>query len=183
SVAAPAPRPAPAPGTAVIRAVLFDAVGTLIHLREPVGETYARIARAHGIAVAAAPLTSTFPRVLCAMPPMVFPGLDGDALRTAERGWWTTVVERVFAAAGGPSSGEPFEHCFAALYAHFAGADAWRPADGAAAGLEALRGRGLRTGMVSNFARRLPRILDAFGLAPLLDVVVLPADAGAAKPD
>ena len=28
-----------------LRAVLLDAAGTLIHLREPVGESYARIAR------------------------------------------------------------------------------------------------------------------------------------------
>jgi HAD superfamily hydrolase (TIGR01509 family) len=37
--------------------------------------------------------------------------------------------------------------------------------------------------MVSNFDHRLPAVLEALGLAPLLDVVVLPADAGAAKPD
>jgi len=167
----------------VIRAVLFDAVGTLIHLREPVGETYARIAHAHGIAVAAAPLTNAFPDVLRAMPPMVFAARDGAALRQAERSWWRMVVTRVFAAADGPSNGDEFERSFAALFEHFATADAWRTADGAAAVLDALRRRRLRTGMVSNFDHRLLSILDTLGLAPLLDVVVLPADAGAAKPD
>jgi putative hydrolase of the HAD superfamily len=167
----------------VIRAVLFDAVGTLIQLREPVGETYARVAHAHGLAVHSAALTNAFSRALRTMPPMVFAGLDGDALRAAEREWWHAVVARVFAAAGGPSSGEQFERCFAALFAHFATADAWRATEGAAAVLAAIRARGLRTGMVSNFDYRLSRILDALGLAPLLEVVVLPADAGAAKPD
>jgi putative hydrolase of the HAD superfamily len=37
--------------------------------------------------------------------------------------------------------------------------------------------------MVSNFDHRLPAVLAELALAPLLDTVVLPADAGAAKPD
>jgi putative hydrolase of the HAD superfamily len=36
--------------------------------------------------------------------------------------------------------------------------------------------------VVSNFDRRLLAILDGLGLAELLDVIVLPSDAGAAKP-
>jgi putative hydrolase of the HAD superfamily len=167
----------------VIRAVLFDAVGTLIHLREPVGDTYARIAGTCGIRVEARALTAAFPGVLRAMPPMAFPGLRGDALRDAERGWWHRVVERVFAAAVVDPGGAQFERCFDALFAHFAGARGWRVADGAAELLAALRARGMRPGMISNFDHRLPAILDALGLAPLLDVVVLPGDAGAAKPD
>jgi putative hydrolase of the HAD superfamily len=76
-----------------------------------------------------------------------------------------------------------FEHCFDRLFDHFAGAGAWRCAPGAAAALGALRERGLRTGMVSNFDHRLRPLLSELGLAPLLEVVVLPADAGVAKPD
>ena len=37
--------------------------------------------------------------------------------------------------------------------------------------------------MISNFDRRLHGILDGLDLAPLLDIVVLPSDARAAKPD
>jgi putative hydrolase of the HAD superfamily len=37
--------------------------------------------------------------------------------------------------------------------------------------------------MVSNFDHRLSALLAALGLAPLLDVIVLPSDAGAAKPE
>jgi putative hydrolase of the HAD superfamily len=36
--------------------------------------------------------------------------------------------------------------------------------------------------VVSNFDRRLMAILDGLGLAALLDAIVLPSDAGAAKP-
>ena len=40
--------------------MLFDAAGTLIELREPVGETYARVARAHGVALSPDQLEATF---------------------------------------------------------------------------------------------------------------------------
>jgi putative hydrolase of the HAD superfamily len=167
----------------MIQAVLFDAVGTLIHLREPVGETYARVARQHGVAVQAAGLQAAFPRVLRAMPPMVCSGPDRRQVIACERAWWRSVVRSVFEAAGAASQGDDFDRVFDRLFALYATAAAWRSADGAAPALAAVRARGLHTGMVSNFDHRLPPLLAALGLAPLLDVVVLPADAGAAKPD
>lgn len=167
----------------MIRAVLFDAAGTLIHLREPVGETYARFAGAHGMALPAAALQSAFPRALRAMPPMVFPGLDPGQTRERERAWWRAVVRAVFEAAGAGALGADFDRCFARLFAHFAGPGAWRSAAGAVELLAALRARGLRTGVVSNFDHRLPALLEALALAPQLEVIVLPGEAGAAKPD
>ena len=154
----------------------------MIHLREPVGDTYARCAREHGVALSAPAAHIAFARVLRAMPPMVFPGLGPAQVQEQERAWWRTVVGSVFAAAGAAEHAD-CERCFERLFAHYAGADAWRCAEGAAEGLQRLRERGLRTGMVSNFDHRLRPLLAALGLAPLLEVVVLPADAGAAKPD
>ena len=92
-------------------------------------------------------------------------------------------MDAVFAAGGTtwPTGGR--DACFEELFAHYGSAAAWRAADGACETLQAMRARGLRTGMVSNFDHRLPPLLDALGLATLLDTVVLPADAGAAKPD
>lgn len=167
----------------MIEAVLFDAAGTLIHLREPVGETYARAAREHGVAVGAGELQAAFPRVLRAMAPMVCSAPDRRRVVECERAWWRTVVRSVFDAAGATLPCDVFEPFFEGLFAHFASAAAWRCSDGATQALAGLRARGLRVGMVSNFDHRLPPLLDAFGLAPLLEIVVLPADAGAAKPD
>jgi putative hydrolase of the HAD superfamily len=158
-----------------LRALLVDAVGTVMHLREPVGATYARLAGG-GDAEA---LQRGFAAALRRRPPMVFPELAGDALRAAERAWWRALVEAAFAAAHCPLPAGTFDR----LWTHYAGADAWEAAPGAQALLRSARRRGLRTGMVSNFDHRLPAVLEALGLAPLLDVVVLPADAGAAKPD
>lgn len=158
-----------------LRAVLFDAVGTLIHLREPVGATYARLAGG-GDPTA---LQAAFAAALRRRPAMVFPTLTGAALRAAERRWWGELVAATFAAAGAPLPVGAFER----LWTHYAGAAAWQAAPGAAALLDELRRRGLRTGLVSNFDHRLPAVLEALDLAARFDAVVLPADAGAAKPD
>ncbi|MGE3499438.1 MAG: HAD-IA family hydrolase [Candidatus Binatia bacterium] len=158
-----------------VRAVLFDAVGTLIRLREPVGETYARLA---GVGEPAA-IGSAFANLLRARSAMVFTDRRAAAVRAVEREWWEGLVRDVFAATGVALP----DGAFPALWAHYASAAAWQAAPGAHALLETLRAAGLRTGVVSNFDHRLPAVLEALALAPLLEDVVLPADAGAAKPD
>lgn len=164
-------------------AVLFDAAGTLIHLDEPVGETYARIARRHGVDVAPGRLAAAFGEALRSPPPMVFPGRPRDEVIARERAWWRRLVRDVFRRAGAEARFADFERFFEELFVHFASPGAWRPAAGARDALAALRRRGGRTGVVSNFDCRLHGILAGLGLRALLDVVVLPSDAGAAKPD
>lgn len=158
--------------------MLFDAVGTLIQLREPVGQTYARFA---GGDASAPLLDAAFAVVLRGRPPMVFPGLPPAAVRAAERAWWSELVDAVFDAAGAPLA--DIDAVFPALFDHYAGAAAWELRPGAHALLDALRARGVHTGMVSNFDHRLHAVLAELDLAARLEVVVLPADAGAAKPD
>ena len=157
------------------RAVLFDAVGTLIQLREPVGVTYARLA---GTGDPAA-LQTAFAAAMRRRPPMIFPGLAPADVPAAERAWWQALVEEAFAAAGASLP----EGAFGRLWRHYAGAAAWQVVPGAVELLRHLRATGCRTGMVSNFDHRLRPLLVALDLAALFDVVVLPADAGAAKPD
>ncbi len=165
-----------------MRAVLFDAVGTLIELSEPVGETYARAAREAGVDLSPRRVQDAFAATHRAMAPMVFADADPAERPALERSWWRTLVRRTFAAAG---AGDllAFESLFDRLFDHYGQATAWRARRGAGALLESLRRRGLRTGMVSNFDHRLWPLLESLGLAPLLDTVALPTDAGAAKPD
>ena len=165
-----------------MRSVLFDAAGTLIHLREPVGETYARFVRRYGGDVAPARLQAAFGETFRRMPPMVFSGEPMQRVVALEYEWWRSLVDGVFRSARARDEIADFDSFFADLYDHFSQAATWRAAAGAAEALSALRDRGLATGVVSNFDRRLLAILDGLGLADLLDVIVLPSDAGAAKP-
>jgi len=166
-----------------LRAALFDATGTLIEVAEPVGDTYSRVAARHGAAISAWRLDDAFRRVLCSAPPRVFPGLPAGQIPQRERDWWRDVVRSTFLAADSAVRPRDFEACFDELWRHFAAAAAWRARPAAREALALLRHAGLRTAVVSNFDHRLPGILAGLGLSPLLDAVVLPCEAGAAKPD
>jgi putative hydrolase of the HAD superfamily len=69
--------------------------------------------------------------------------------------------------------------------------EVWRPAHAvlgsAQALLEALRGRGIKTGIVANAwpdpGRVLRGDIESYGLAALLDVIVLSEEVGVSKPD
>jgi putative hydrolase of the HAD superfamily len=166
----------------VLRAVLFDAAGTLIELAEPVGETYARAAAAHGAPLSAWRLGDAFTRVLHRAAPLDY-GRAPEPILASERAWWRELVRQVFLAADSAVRVRDFEACFEELWRHFGSGAAWRPRDGARQALASLRAAGLATCVVSNFDGRLRAVLADVGLAPLLDAVVLPADARAAKPD
>jgi putative hydrolase of the HAD superfamily len=165
---------------AALAAVTLDAAGTLFAPREAVGDTYARVAAAHGIRLDARTTGDRFRAAMRAAPPLAFPGVARQALRDAELAWWRAVVRDAFgAAAGGPE----FDACFRALWDHFARPAAWRLDEDARDTLAALRARGLRIGIVSNFDGRLGDLLDGLGITPLVDAVAASTAHGAAKPD
>ncbi len=151
-----------------VRALLLDAGGTLLHPAEPVAETYARVARRHGVQAPVARVRDGFRRAFAAP----WPGLRyvGDG-----RPFWRFVV----AEATGSADPALFE----ALYAHYAQPDAWRVDPAGRAGLGAVRRRGGRTAVVSNWDTRLGPLLAELGLVDLLDAVVISAEVGAEKPD
>lgn len=163
-----------------IQAVTFDAAGTLMRVAQPVGDTYARLARDLGADLSPQALDAGFRDVFPDMPPMAFPDLDEAALVLAERAWWRELVERVVQGAGGVPE---FDSYFDALFAHYASGAAWRAYPEAHQALESARARGLRVGVVSNFDSRLPSILRDLGFGSLADTVVYSTRCGAAKPD
>jgi putative hydrolase of the HAD superfamily len=165
-----------------VRAVGIDAVGTLIRLREPVGDAYARLARAHGVALPAWRVEDAFHRALRAAPPMVFPGEAAARVPARERGWWSEVVRVTFRAADQTARFPDFETFFDALFAHYAEPAAWQAAPDAAVALAGLAARGRRVAVLSNFDHRLPAILAGLGL-DAVERVLLPGELGAAKPD
>ncbi|MBW2229635.1 MAG: HAD hydrolase-like protein [Deltaproteobacteria bacterium] len=163
--------------------MLFDVTGVLMRPAEPVGQTYSRVAAEHGVELSAERLDDAFPRILQRMPARVFPAEPAAEVPARERAWWREVVRQTFQAARPGVRFDDFDSFFAALYDGFARPDAWRLAPGASDALVDLRALGLATGAVSNFDHRLPNLLEALGIEPLLDTVVIPAGCGHAKPD
>lgn len=165
------------------RAVLFDAVGTLVETAEPVGGTYAGIARDFGVELPAARIGDAFRRIWPQAPPMAFPGEPPERVAALERDWWRERVRATFRAADATARFDDFEAFFGAVWEHFARPAAWRCREGALAAIAALRRAGWKTALVSNVDQRLRPVFSALGLAAHLDAIVLPGDAGAAKPD
>ncbi len=164
-------------------AVLFDAAGTLIELREPVGDTYSQIARDYGVDLSPSRISDAFHPIFAHAPAMVFPNAPIHEIPALEREWWRTIVRSTFLAADPAASFRDFESFFDTLFHVMGRPEAWCEARGARDLLVELRSRRWATGIVSNFDRRLLAILESLGLASLFDAVVLASDVGAAKPD
>lgn len=165
----------------MIRALLFDAAGTLIEPAEPVADVYARHFAEAGWAVPSRAIRGAFAEAFGnASVPDYGGHPDGDA---AERAWWREVVFGTLRACGiDPFADEQgADRCFERLFHHYAAPGAWRVFPEVVEVLDAAARAGLATGVVSNFDRRLHGILDGLGLS--FGFVLTSADAGSRKPD
>jgi putative hydrolase of the HAD superfamily len=164
----------------VIRALLFDAAGTLIEPAEPVAEVYARCAAGFGLNLEATAIREAFGHAFGSSgDPAWERHPEGDA---AEREWWRQVVRRTLEqAAGRPLPDELVAACFQSLFAHYESPVAWRVFPEVAEVLDQAGCEGFRVAVVSNFDRRLHRVLEGCGLS--FEVVLTSADAKCRKPD
>lgn len=163
-----------------VHAVTLDAAGTLIHVRQPVGETYAAIAAAHGIEVQASDIATSFRTVFPRMAPLAFGACEQAQRERQERDWWRTLVRNCL----GPHGQHPsFGAFFDALYDYYRGAEAWSVYPEVPEVLDALQAHGIRIAVVSNFDSRLHTLLHAMGLHERFHCVLCSSEAGAAKPD
>jgi putative hydrolase of the HAD superfamily len=169
--------------TTPVRAVLFDATGTLLLPREPVGETYRSFALEFGVDLPATRIGEAFGRIFARADPMVFPSGPSQRRRTLERQWWWRQVRSTFRAADSTARFSDFEAYFERLWSHYARGAAWQLAPGARQALDALRARQLPMAVVSNFDHRLPKILEELEIIEYFENVTIPSEAGAAKPD
>lgn len=166
-----------------IRAVLFDAGGTLVRAYPSVGHVYAAEAARFDVEVTPETLSTQFGAAWRQLRPQ-----DGHAspFRTSEeheREWWRSLVETVFDGAGVlPKLGDRFDAFFASLYERFEAADVWEVFDDVHPTLDALEDAGVRCAVVSNWDSRLPRLLDALDLARRFEFVLTSAEAGYSKP-
>jgi putative hydrolase of the HAD superfamily len=162
-----------------LRAVLFDAGDTLFRVRGSVGEVYATAGARYGVTVAVADIEHRFREAFGCMPPLAFPGSADADLPVCEYGWWRELVTTVFHG----QAFADFDAFFAELFEYFAHADSWELFADVVPALGALRARGLRLGIVSNFDGRLLRICEGLGIAQYFDTIVMSGRAGVAKPD
>jgi putative hydrolase of the HAD superfamily len=162
-----------------IKAIFFDAAGTLIKPVRRIGESYTLFAQKYGMKISASEVTERFRICFDSAPPLAFPDAGGVDIESLERAWWKTLVRRVF---------EPwdrfdgFDEYFAELFAYFAQPKAWTPYSEVAETLSALRERGLILDVISNFDSRLVGILEGLDVAHWFEHIFLSSRVGYAKP-
>jgi len=159
--------------------LLFDAAGTLIEPAEPVAAVYRRHFSRYGWEVEEEVLKAGFRKAFSGIGEPRFGSGPGD---DAEREWWREVVAVTADAAGIDRGAEGFPECFTDLFSHYAAGSAWAVFPEVRAVLADFRKQGFRMAVVSNFDRRLHRVLEELGLAGCFDLVLTSADVSARKP-
>jgi REG-2-like HAD superfamily hydrolase len=156
-----------------VRAVTWDAVGTLFVPTPSVGVIYAEVASAHGVDADAQRLDERFPeclRTVRARWAVPYGADEQDALR-----FWNEVITTTF------QESLPFE-LTCDLYDTFARAQRWRVLPGVREALELVHQRRLPQAVVSNYDARLVPLVEELALGPF--VAVVPSTlVGRAKPD
>lgn len=158
-----------------IRAVFFDAGNTLLRAHPSVGHIYARTAQRHGVRVPAAAVDQRFREAWKDRHDVLL--LKSDR---AEKDWWRKIVGRVMGSHFAPRA---FHRYFEDLYSRFAHPRHWRLFDDALPTIRALRGKGYRVGIVSNWDSRLVTLSERIGLTKEVEFLLVSAVEGLVKPD
>jgi len=163
-----------------IKAIFFDAAGTLMKPNRSVGESYARFAAKYGVTVTPSELSGRFRVCFGQAPKLAFPGASSGTVLALERDWWRRLVGQVFEPW---RPFEKFDEFFDELFAYFAEPGTWSLYPEVIDTLAALKQRGLHLSVISNFDSRLVPILDGLGVGPFFEQIFVSSRIGYAKPD
>lgn len=161
--------------TTLIRAVLFDAVGTVLHPEPSAAAVYAEYGQRFGSRLEPRVLRERFLEAFTAEE-------EFDATRQhrtdeqRERERWWRIVTRVLDDVREPGP------CFDALYAHFERPSAWRIEPGAREVLQRLSQSGRVVGLASNFDHRLRTVVEGLTELPSLPYLFISSEVGWKKP-
>ena len=163
----------------VIRAILFDAAGTLFYLTKTVGDHYAYVGREIGLDLDAKELDRAFHAAWRQMPRR--PAIDGPR-ENDDKGSWSELVRRVFDQIAPSLSELDRDNFFEIAYEHFTEAGVWNLYSEVLDVLEQLRER-FQLAVISNFDGRLRLILQNLGISKYFAQIFISSELGADKPD
>jgi putative hydrolase of the HAD superfamily len=159
-----------------VNAVLFDALGTLVQLEPPALRLQAELASRFGVEVSEADAGRAITAEIAFYRAHLDEGRDAESLAALRRRCAETL-----SGALPPAAHDRLKDLDALMEALLASLR-FRAFSDAAPALVALRSRGLRLVVVSNWDVSLHSVLERVGLALLVDGTLTSAEAGARKP-
>ena len=163
----------------MIKAIFFDAAGTLFHLPRGVGYHYALVGEKIGLKLDAAQLDRAFTEAWNSMPkraPIAGPRENDD------KDWWHDLVDLVLGQVAPSLSELDRDNFFEIAYEHFAEAGVWELYPEVVDVLEKLQPQ-FQLAVISNFDGRLGMILERLGISKFFWHVFVSSEIGADKPD
>lgn len=162
-----------------LKAIFFDAVGTLIYLTRTVGDHYALVGSEVGLTLDAQQLDRAFYKAWNQMPQRT--AIDGPRPND-DKGWWRELVNLVLDQVAPSLSEFDRDNFFEIAYEHFAEAGVWELYPEVVDVLEKLHSR-FQLAVISNFDGRLRFILGHLGVSKYFAHVFISSELGADKPD
>ena len=163
----------------VIKAIFFDAAGTLFYLTKTVGDHYAYVGREIGLDLDAQQLDHAFHAAWRQMPRRAAIDVPRE---NDDKGWWHKLVGRVSDQVAPSLSKLDRDNFFEIAYDHFAEAGVWNLYPEVLDVLEQLRER-FQLAVISNFDGRLRLILQNLGISKYFAHLFISSELGADKPD
>jgi putative hydrolase of the HAD superfamily len=163
----------------VIKAIFFDAVGTLFNLTKTVGDHYAIVGQEIGLKLDADKLDRAFVSAWNQMPKR--PPIEGPR-ENDDKDWWRALVDLVLDQVAPSLNEMDRDNFFEIAYDHFAEAGVWELYPEVVDVLEKL-GPQFQLVVVSNFDGRLRFILERLGISKFFSHVFISSELGADKPD
>jgi putative hydrolase of the HAD superfamily len=162
-----------------LKAIFFDAVGTLFCLNGTVGHHYALVGTEVGLALDAEQLDRAFYSAWKKMPQRA--AIDAPR-ENDDKGWWRELVDLVLDQVAPSLSELDHDNFFEIAYEHFAEAGVWGLYTEVPGMLKKLRPQ-FQLAVVSNFDGRLRFILRHLGISKLFNHIFVSSEIGADKPD
>jgi len=162
-----------------LKAIFFDAAGTLFHLSGTVGQHYALVGGEVGLTFDAHQLDRAFYSAWERMPRRA--AIDGPR-ENDDKGWWRELVDLVVDQVAPSLSELDRDTFFEIAYEHFAESGSWELYPEVPGVLKQLQ-KDFQLAVISNFDGRLRFILQHLGISNYFSYIFISSELGADKPD
>jgi len=163
----------------MIKAIFFDAAGTLFYLTKTVGDHYALVGREVGLDLDAQKLERAFHAAWKQMPQRA--AIDGPR-ENDDKNWWRELVDLVLDKVASSLGELDRDNFFEIAYEHFAEAGVWELYPEVPDVLQELAPR-FQLAVISNFDGRLRFILQHLAISKFFTHTFISSEIGADKPD